>query len=103
METKKPVFTRETFQFFKDLGRHNHKEWMDANRERYQGALIHPFLRLLEVLAPGVLELDSLFAISGRTGANFSRINRHIRFAKDKTLYTTALYLHFDGAPPANR
>ncbi|SRR6266851_1935127 len=98
METKKPVFTRETFQFFKDLGRHNHKEWMEANRDRYQATLIQPFRRLLEELAPAVLELDSRFDTSGRIGANFSRINRDIRFAKDKTLYKTHMYLKFRSA-----
>jgi uncharacterized protein (TIGR02453 family) len=103
MPTKKPVFTRETFQFFKDLGRHNRKEWMDANRDRYQATLIQPFRRLLEELAPTVLELDSRFDTSGRTGANFSRINRDIRFAKDKTLYKTHMYLKFSVPAPDKR
>src|SRR5258707_10932860 len=76
---------------------------MDANRERYQGALIHPFRRLLEELAPGVLELDSRFDTSGRTGPNFSRINRDIRFAKDKTLYKTHMYLKFSVPAPGKR
>ncbi len=86
MAPAKPVFARETFQFFKDLARHNRKEWMDANRERYQTAMVQPFRRFLEEMAPAVLELDSRFDTSGRTGPNFSRINRDIRFAKDKTL-----------------
>src|SRR5260370_16650190 len=103
MATNKPVFTRETFQFFKDRGRHNRKEWMDANRDRYQVALVQPFRRLLEELAPTALELDSRFDTSGRTGANFSRINRDIRFAKDKTLYKTHMYLNFSLPPPGNR
>jgi uncharacterized protein (TIGR02453 family) len=103
MAMKKPVFTRETFRFFKDLGRHNRKEWMDANRDRYQAALIQPFRRLLEELAPAVLELDSRFDTSGRIGANFSRINRDIRFAKDKTLYKTHMYLRVSVPPPVKR
>ena len=103
MATKKPVFTRETFRFFKDLGRHNRKEWMDANRDRYQATLIQPFRRLLEELAPAVLEIDSSFDTSGRTGANFSRINRDIRFAKDKTLYKTHMYLKFSVPAPGKR
>jgi len=49
----------------------------------------NPFRRLLEEMTPTVLELDSRFGTSGRTGPNFSRINRDIRFAKDKTLYKT--------------
>src|SRR5712675_1209907 len=103
MATKKPVITRDTFRFFKDLGRHNHKEWMDANRERYQAAVVQPFRRLQEELAPTALELDSRFDTSGRTGANFSRINRDIRFAKDKTLYKTHMYLKFSVPAPAKR
>ena len=94
------VFTRETFQFFKDLGRNNSKSWMDENRERYQEAVVQPFRRLLEELAPAMLEIDSRFETSGRTGPNFSRINRDIRFAKDKTPYKTQMYLKFSVPAP---
>ena len=103
MARTQAIFTRETFQFFKDLARHNRKEWMEENRDRYQAVLIQPFRRLLEELAPAVLELDLRFDTSGRTGANFSRINRDIRFAKDKTLYKTHMYLKFSVPPPAKR
>jgi len=103
MALAKPVFTRETFQFFKDLGRHNHKEWMGANRERYQAAVVQPFRRLLEETASTVLELDAGFDTSGRTGPNFSRINRDIRFAKDKTLYKTQMYLKYSVPAPGKR
>ncbi|HKV24564.1 MAG TPA: DUF2461 family protein [Candidatus Acidoferrum sp.] len=88
-----PVFTRDTFQFFRDLARNNRKVWMDANRERYQNFVVRPFRRLLEELSPAILELDSRFDTTGRTGANFSRINRDIRFAKDKTPYRAQMYL----------
>src|SRR5438270_1365198 len=88
-----PIFTRETFQFFKDLGRHNSKSWMDENRERYQSAVVQPFRRLLEELSSEMLKLDSRFDVTGRTGVNFSRINRDIRFAKDKTPYRPQMYL----------
>jgi uncharacterized protein (TIGR02453 family) len=103
MAPAKPIFTPETFKFFKDLGRHNRREWMEANRERYQAAVVQPFRRLLEELAPAVLELDTRFDTSGRTGANFSRINRDIRFAKDKTLYKTNMYVKFSVPPPLKR
>jgi uncharacterized protein (TIGR02453 family) len=93
--TVKPIFTRETFRFFRDLAAHNRKVWMDANRERYQSAVVQPLRRLLEELSPAVLQLDSRFGTTGRAGENFSRINRDIRFAKDKTLYHTQMYLKF--------
>ena len=97
-----PVFTRETFRFFKDLGRNNTKAWMDANRERYQTSIVQPLRLLLEELSNDVLKLDSRFDVSGRTGPNFSRINRDIRFAKDKTPYKTQMYLKFSVPVPDN-
>jgi hypothetical protein len=103
MAPAKPVFTRETFRFFKDLGRNNRKVWMDANRERYQTAVVQPFRRMLEELSPAALQLNSEFDASGRTGPNFSRINRDIRFAKDKTPYKTQMYLKFSVPAPGKR
>jgi uncharacterized protein (TIGR02453 family) len=96
MSPTKPVFTHETFRFFKDLARNNRKEWMDANRERYQAAVVLPFRRLLEELSPAVMGLDMRLGTVGRGGAaSFSRINRDIRFAKDKTPYRPQMYLKF--------
>lgn len=88
-------FTKETFRFFRELNRNNHKDWMDANRDRYRQCIVQPFRRFLDDLCPQVLQLDPEFDVCGRTGANFSRINRDIRFAKDKTLYKTRMYLKF--------
>lgn len=102
MSKPTPVFTRETFRFFKELGRNNSKVWMDANRDRYQSSVTQPFRRLLEALSNDVLILDSRFEVSGRTGPNFSRINRDIRFAKDKTPYKTQMYLKFSVPVPDN-
>lgn len=95
MAKTEPIFTRATFQFFRDLARNNRKVWMDANRERYQQTVVQPFRRLLEEMSPAVLKLDQRFDTTGRSGANFSRINRDIRFAKDKTPYRAQMYLKF--------
>ena len=95
MGKPEPIFTRATFQFFRDLARNNKKVWMDANRERYQEFVVKPFRRLLEEVSPAVLKLDSRFDTTGRSGSNFSRINRDIRFAKDKTPYRPQMYLKF--------
>jgi uncharacterized protein (TIGR02453 family) len=103
MRTSKTIFTPKTFQFFRELGRNNRKPWMDENRDLYQQVIVQPFRRLLEELAPAVLRLDSRFDTSGRTGPNFSRIHRDIRFAKDKTPYRTQMYLKFSVPFPGDR
>jgi uncharacterized protein (TIGR02453 family) len=92
------LLTPETFRFFRDLAHHNHKDWMDANRERYQVHVVQLFRKLLETLAPAVLALSPRFDTCGRTGVNFSRINRDIRFSKDKTPYRPQMYLMFPGS-----
>lgn len=103
MQSAKAIFNKDTFNFFHDLGKHNKKEWMDANRERYRETIVQPFRRLFEEMAPGILDLDDRFDVTGRTGTNFSRINRDIRFAKDKTIYKTQMYLKFSMPAPGNR
>jgi uncharacterized protein (TIGR02453 family) len=100
MGKPEPIFARETFRFFRDLARNNKKVWMDANRERYQQTVVQPFRRLLEAVSPALLQLDARFDTSARGGRNFSRINRDIRFAKDKTPYRPQMYLKFPAAFP---
>jgi uncharacterized protein (TIGR02453 family) len=95
MPPAKPIFTAEIFRFFQDLKKHNKKTWMDANRERYQETVCKPFRRLLEELSPALLKLNANFDVAARGGRNFSRINRDIRFAKDKTPYRTQMYVKF--------
>jgi uncharacterized protein (TIGR02453 family) len=93
MAVAKLIFTAEIFRFFQDLKKHNKKAWMDANRERYQETVSKPFRRLLEELSPALLKLDANFDVAAHGGRNFSRINRDIRFAKDKTPYRTQMYV----------
>ncbi len=88
-------FSQETIRFLRELGKNNSKVWMDANRQRYQEHVVAAFRKLLDALAAAALELNPDFDVSGRTGANFSRINRDIRFSKDKTPYRPQMYLTF--------
>ena len=89
------IITPATLRFFRELKRNNRKEWMDANRDRYRAEVVAPFRGLLSALTPHALKLNPGFDISGRTGVNFSRINRDIRFARDKTPYRPQMYLTF--------
>jgi uncharacterized protein (TIGR02453 family) len=103
MPAPKPILTAETFRFLRDLKRNNRKEWMDENRERYQQQLVQPLRELLVAMTPAMLKLHPRIDVSGRTAVNFSRINRDIRFAKDKTLYHARMYLFFPPQGGKNR
>lgn len=103
MQAGTPIFDAETFRFFRDLGRNNSKAWMDLNRQRYKRHVVEPFRLLLDALTPGAQNLHPEFSVSGRTGENFSRINRDIRFANDKTPYYTHMYLFLSGTENRGR
>jgi uncharacterized protein (TIGR02453 family) len=95
MAAKAKALTADTFRFFRELARNNNTAWMEANRERYKACVVQPFRELLELLAPVATQLDSEILVTGRSGDNFSRINRDIRFAKDKTPYRAQMYALF--------
>jgi uncharacterized protein (DUF2461 family) len=76
---------------------------MNENRERYRECIVRPMRRLFEELTPVVLELNAGFDVCGKSGANFSRINRDIRFANDKTLYKSRMYVKFEVPAPGDR
>src|SRR5215472_17864221 len=87
-------FAQESFRFFRDLAKNNNKPWFDAHREVYETYVVGAFRSLLATLEPFLLELNPYFEISGKTNANFSRINRDIRFSKDKAPYKSNYYLY---------
>jgi uncharacterized protein (TIGR02453 family) len=97
MPSPSPIFTPEIFRFFRQLSRNNHKEWMDANRHRYEEHVVAPFRALLEALIPAAIALDPAFDLHGLTGVNFSRINRDIRFRPGMGPYHSHMYLTLVG------
>lgn len=83
------MLKQETLQFFRELRQNNHKDWFDVNRPRYEMVkkdyhqLVGKFLTEMQKHDPGLSHLqvkDCTF-----------RINRDIRFSKDKTPYKTHL------------
>lgn len=91
-------FTADSFLFFEELARNNQKAWFDANRSRYDEHVVGAFRGLLETLTPALLRLNPHFEVGGKTNGNFSRINRDIRFSKDKSPYKSNFYLYvYDG------
>lgn len=95
MPAKFSGFPADAFEFFRELTQNNSKEWFDHNRQRYEQNIVGTFRALLEVLTPFVLELNPDFEVVGKTNRNFSRINRDIRFRKDRSPYHTNFYLYF--------
>ena len=78
-------FTADYLEFFKELAPNNNKEWFDKNRKRYLSSVKEPFKQFVSDLIQEVAKLDSEVQIEAKDA--IFRINRDIRFSKDKTPY----------------
>jgi uncharacterized protein (TIGR02453 family) len=88
------MLSKDTFQFLEDLKANNNRDWFLANKKRYEAykkdyhELIAAFL---DVLKPKDASLKMLEV----KNCTF-RINRDIRFSKDKSPYKTHMGMWFN-------
>src|SRR5690606_20290726 len=70
----------EYTQFCNELEGNNHKLWVDENRDRYENFVKKPFDNLIkDLLNETKIDISHSKCIF--------RINRDVRFSKDKSLY----------------
>jgi uncharacterized protein (TIGR02453 family) len=82
-----------TIDFLKDLKLNNHKDWFEANRKRYGNAKAD-YLNLVGEVLAGVSKNDSSIVGLQPKDCVF-RINRDVRFSKDKSPYKTNMGASF--------
>jgi len=87
-------FQPDSFAFFRELADNNNKAWFEQNRARYDQHVVGTFRSLLGTLEPFLLKLNPQFETGGKTNRSLSRINRDIRFSKDKSPYKLNFYLY---------
>ena len=76
-------FSPDTIDFLWALRMNNNKEWMDENRNWYIRALKDPTALFAKELAETLNRMDNSFKFV----SSVSRINRDIRYSKDKSPY----------------
>jgi uncharacterized protein (TIGR02453 family) len=86
-----------TLQFLKQLKKNNNKEWFDANRKKYDAAktdLASFFQQVIDAFG----KTDTSILTVNSKDCLF-RINRDVRFSKDKSPYKTNMgaYLNANG------
>ena len=83
-------FASETFAFLKSLKNNNTKDWFDAHKADYQSFVKKP---------ADSFRVDVARELSGLTGHEIVskqfRVNRDLRFSKDKTPYNTHIRMAF--------
>lgn len=77
-------FTRDTMRFLADLEKRNERAWFLKNKARYEEHVKEPSMRLIADVGAR-LEMDG----------KLMRVNRDIRFSKDKSPYKTNIGIGF--------
>lgn len=78
-------FDQDYLNFFKELAPNNNKDWFDRNRKRYENVVRDPFKKFVTDLIQALAEKDPELNLEAKNA--IFRINRDIRFSKDKTPY----------------
>lgn len=86
------MFQPQTLKFLSQLKKNNNKPWFDAHRAQYEAAKID-YLNFIQLVIDDQQKSDTTITGISSKDCMF-RINRDIRFSKDKTPYKT----HFGAA-----
>lgn len=96
------MLSKETLQFLDDLKANNNRDWFLDNKKRYE-ALKNDYKQLVSDFLDAMKPLDPALEMLEVKNCSF-RINRDIRFSKDKTPYKTHLGIWLSsGAKGMNR
>jgi uncharacterized protein (TIGR02453 family) len=88
-------FPKETLRFLAGLRAHNEKAWFEAHRDDYQSFFLAPAMAFAEALAPKLRKIEPEVNVEPRVNGSLMRINRDIRFSKDKSPYKDHLDMWF--------
>ncbi len=85
-----------TLKFLTGLQKNNNKAWFEKNRNAYEEAKAD-FLAMVEKLIPGIAGFDPTIADQLAKNCTF-RINRDVRFSKNKSPYKNNMAAYFNKA-----
>jgi uncharacterized protein (TIGR02453 family) len=86
-------FTHETLNFFNEINLNNNRIWFEENRERYKAIVHSPFIELGNALMEPMGKIDPGFEL--RPEKIISRINRDVRFSRDKSPYRSNVWISY--------
>jgi uncharacterized protein (TIGR02453 family) len=80
-------FPADTQRFLADLAANNERAWFEANRERYEAAYLEPAKAFVTAVGERLARLAPELTADARVNGSIFRINRDVRFSRDKTPY----------------
>lgn len=88
-------FPKQTLTFLRGLTKNNDKEWFDAHRDEYDQFYIAPAKAFVAAMGEQLTKLSPGVQAEPKVNGSIFRINRDVRFSKDKTPYKNHLDLWF--------
>lgn len=95
-----PGFPPETAAFLRGIAGNNTKEWFTANRALYDVGYVDAGRAFVEAVGPELGNISPTVQFEPKIGASLMRVNRDIRFSRDKRPYKVHLDL-FSGTVSA--
>ncbi len=93
--TKFSGFPDGTFRFLRGIARNNNKEWFEAHRADYESCYVEPAKAFVAALGPRLRKVSPTVSFEPKVNGSLFRINRDVRFSKDKSPYKPHLDLWF--------
>ncbi len=100
-ESRFKGFSQETLDFFKKLKKNNDKNWFEMHREEYDDYVLNPAKAFVVAMGEKLKKLSPSINADPRTNKSLFRINKDLRFSKDKIPYKTNLGISFWDGPLA--
>ena len=88
-------FPKDTARFLRALTKNNDKAWFDAHRADYEAGYVEPAKDFVTAIGPRLQKLMPGISFQPKVNGSLFRINRDIRFSKDKTPYKNHIDLWF--------
>lgn len=88
-------FPQATLDLLAGIAAHNDRAWFEANRPLYEAGYVEPARAFVAELGPLLREVSPSVQFEPKINGSISRINRDIRFSKDKRPYKDHLDLFF--------
>ncbi|MCA9771393.1 MAG: DUF2461 domain-containing protein [Myxococcales bacterium] len=84
-------FPKESPKFLADLARHNNREWFEAHRDDFEGAVLDPARGFVVTLGARLAKISKDLVADPRVDKSIFRLHRDTRFSKDKSPFKTHL------------
>jgi uncharacterized protein (TIGR02453 family) len=88
-------FPDGTLRFLRGLAKNNSKAWFDAHRADYDAFYVSAAKSFVEAIGPRLQKISKTVQYEPRVNGSLFRINRDVRFSKDKSPYKAHLDLWF--------